>query len=234
MSTRTHLGIAAASLFAAVNAFAVPEVIFDNTAGAPDNNLGAVADSIYADDVTFGGTARQVTQLDISVLFADVNDGANMQADITAFLYDVGPGNVPGAVLWSATNLAEVFDVNGPDISRLVSFTGINVTVGSSAFWGVRFSNIQNVTPAVDFFGVQLGSATSTPAGSGNFLGTGPANGGIFISTAGGPFVRTDITGEADALAATITADVLVPEPTTASLFGVAALVLRFSRRRSA
>ncbi len=234
MSTRTHLGIAAASLFAAVNAFAVPEVIFDNTAGSPDQALGAVSGSIYADDVTFGGTSRQVTQLDIGVLFADTDDFANMQADVTAFLYDVGPGNVPGAVLWSATNVGEIFDVNGSDITRLVSFTGINVTVGSSAFWGVRFTNIQNVTPNVDLFGVRLGSATSTPAGAGNFLGTGPANGGIFISTGGGAFVRNDITGAPDALSATITADTLVPEPTTASLFGVAALVLRFSRRRSA
>jgi len=131
--------------------------------------------------------------------------------------------------------LGEVFDVNtiNGDVSRLVNFTGVNVTVPNSIFWGVRFDNIQNVSP-LDFFGVRLGSATSTPAGSSNFLGTGPADGGIWVSTVGGPFVANDITSRPDALASIITADTLVPEPTTASLFGVAALVLRLRRRKQA
>lgn len=239
MINRSSL-LAIATLAAAGQAFAVPEVIFDNTASTLGSALGAVTGTTYADDVTFGGSSRTITQIDIPVIFSSLND-ADMQADVTAFIYDLGsnllPANIPGpgAVLWTGT-LDNVpfnfeFDIDGfPIIKKFVTFAVPNITVPNTIRWGVQFTDFVNITGS-DVFGVDVGASSSTPAGSANFLG--PL--GTFQKTAAAPnFTLSDITGAPDSLGVRFTAENVVPEPTSASLLGLAALVFRAIRRKRA
>lgn len=199
------------------------EVVFDSTAGAQLQSLGAENAQEFADDASFASAGRTLSKIDISVI-AQSFTGGTITADVTASLYDnSGAGGSPGALLWSDT-------VNGfsfTDLLNVVSFSGVNTVVPQDVYWSVRFDNL--VKGGFDIFGPQIAVASNLqPAGAST------DNTRYYFKDVGAPsFQQRSVIGADSSFAVVMEAQV-VPEPSGALLlaFGGAIVLLRLRARK--
>jgi MYXO-CTERM domain-containing protein len=193
---------AAIVLVSVISTAARADIIYDNTSSTFTGSRSFTSLQI-GDEVTAGGTARVVTDLEIGVNSQGVPATVST---LQAFLYaNDGTGGAPGTLLWDSSVLQNVSLTGGSD---LIAFAVPSITVPDTFTWAI-----------------QIGPATPVAAGLPNF--GAPSVGSYVSGWFGGPGSWTPLPGALNLDLARITATTAVaPEPSSFVIAGVGALGL--------
>jgi hypothetical protein len=146
--TRLALVSAAAVLLTALTPSASQaDLIYDNTTTAFTGNWASTALQI-GNEITAGGTARSVAQLEIGLW--SQREPATLST-LQAFLYaNDGAGGAPGTLLWQSAVKQNIALTGSPD---LIAFTVPNVTVPDTFTWTVQVGAATPVAALLPVFG---------------------------------------------------------------------------------
>jgi hypothetical protein len=209
MTGRAFVSVAAVLLASLAPGVTRADIIYDNTTTSFTGSRTFTALQ-NGDEVTAGGTARVVTELDIGV------NSQNTPATVStlqAFLYaNDGASGAPGTLLWQSTVKQNVALTGGSD---LIAFAVPNVTVPGTFTWEIQTGNATPVAAGLPIFGA-------------------PTVGAYVIDWFGGPGSWTHSGGGTQTYLARIIAQA-VPEPSAyalASVLGATGLVGEWVHRR--
>jgi hypothetical protein len=182
-------------------------IVYDNLATSQDGSVAPGEGVQAGDQVTLGGTARELTQLDILY-----TTGGIATADLQARIYaNDGSDGKPGTLLWDSGVLDDVLFSEGDNV---VVFQIPNVTVPDTITWAVTEYNVIGPALNLRFYD------PPTIGSSGDFLWV----------NAGSGWYSSDPLGEQKVanLGAAVHA---IPEPATLSLVALGGLALLRRKR---